>query len=223
MHVRSHTDLLHPIAETVAMGDRRVDTLGMSVEKASVPDILTQAKLSHPFFHQNVPALMRMFRLPRDQARVIVTTCPNFQIYQIPSMSSGVNPQGLNSCQICGRQTNVTHILSFWMSKYVHVSVDTFTSTVFASAHVGENAMHTIWHFLLVFATLGVPEQLKTVNGFAYTSHTLRDFFNQWGVKHTMGIPHSPSGQSIVERTHQTLKGVLDQRNRDHSSHSEAL
>lgn len=98
------------------------------------------------------------------------------------------------------------------MSKYVHVSVDTFTSTVFASAHVGENAMHTIWHFLLVFATLGVPEQLKTDNGFAYTSHTLRDFFKQWGVKHTMGISHSPSGQSIVERTHQTLKGVLDQQ-----------
>ncbi|NXY15784.1 POK19 protein, partial [Atrichornis clamosus] len=29
---------------------------------------------------------------------------------------------------------------------------------------------------------------------------------------HTAGIPHSPTAQSIVERTHQTLKRVLDQQ-----------
>ncbi|NXB23379.1 IGEB protein, partial [Rhagologus leucostigma] len=29
---------------------------------------------------------------------------------------------------------------------------------------------------------------------------------------HTTGIPHSPTGQSIVERAHQTIKRVLDQQ-----------
>ncbi|NWI35929.1 POK6 protein, partial [Picathartes gymnocephalus] len=31
-------------------------------------------------------------------------------------------------------------------------------------------------------------------------------------VKHTTGIPHSPTGQSVVERAHRTLKEVLDQQ-----------
>ncbi|XP_014106443.1 PREDICTED: endogenous retrovirus group K member 19 Pol protein-like [Pseudopodoces humilis] len=202
MHVRAHTDLPGAIAE----GNRRADALAMPAEAANVLDIFAQAKLSHQFFHQNVPALMRMFRLPRDQARPIVATCPNCQSFQI--VNSGVNPRGLNSCQIW--QTDVTHVPSFGRVKYVHVSVDTFSGVLLASAHAGENAKHTIQHFLLAFATLGVPEQIKTDNGPAYTSHKLRDFFNQWGVKHTTGIPHSPTGQSIVERTHQNLKRVLD-------------
>ncbi|NXY24219.1 POK6 protein, partial [Atrichornis clamosus] len=62
----------------------------------------------------------------------------------------------------------------------------------------------TIKHFLLAFATLGVPKEIKTDNGPAYTSHKLWDFFNQWGVKHSMGIPQSPTRQSIVERAHHT-------------------
>ncbi|NXU03348.1 POK6 protein, partial [Buphagus erythrorhynchus] len=63
---------------------------------------------------------------------------------------------------------------------------------------------HTIKHLLLAFATLGIPKEMKTDNGPTYTSHKLRDFFNQWGVKHTMGISHNPTGQSVVERTHGT-------------------
>ncbi|NXS31082.1 POK6 protein, partial [Pomatostomus ruficeps] len=61
-----------------------------------------------------------------------------------------------------------------------------------------------IKRFLLAFATLGVPKQIKTDNGPAYISHKLKDFFNQWGIKHQTGIPHSPTGQSIVERAHGT-------------------
>ncbi|NWY42468.1 POK6 protein, partial [Sylvia atricapilla] len=63
---------------------------------------------------------------------------------------------------------------------------------------------HTIKHFLLAFSTLGVPKEIKTDNGPAYASRKLKDFFNQWGVRHKRGIPSNPTGQSIVERTHQT-------------------
>ncbi|NWH97578.1 POK19 protein, partial [Tichodroma muraria] len=31
-------------------------------------------------------------------------------------------------------------------------------------------------------------------------------------VKHTTGIPHSATGQSIVERAHRTLKRILEQQ-----------
>lgn len=86
--------------------------------------------------------------------------------------------------------------------KYIHVSIDMFSRAAFTSAHAGEKTKDVTRHFLLVFATLGVPEQIKTANSPAYTSHKLRDFFNQWGVKHsTAQAYHTPLQDS------QLLKG----------------
>lgn len=151
-----------------------------------------------------------MFHLSREQAKAIVASCPNCQSYQVPFLSAGVNPSGLHKCQLW--QTDVTHVPSFERQKYVHVSMDTFLATVFASAHAGENARFTKRHFLLAFSTLGVPQHIKTDNGPAYASRPLKAFFQQWGVKHSTGIPHSPTGQSIVERTHLTIKHILHQQ-----------
>ncbi|NWV78768.1 POK19 protein, partial [Dasyornis broadbenti] len=78
----------------------------MSADTAKIPDIFPQAKLSHAFYHQNVPALIRMFKVSKDQARAIVATCPNCQNYQIPSIGTRINPRGLNSCQLW--QSDVT-------------------------------------------------------------------------------------------------------------------
>ncbi|NXJ98963.1 POK11 protein, partial [Corythaixoides concolor] len=50
------------------------------------------------------------------------------------------------------------------------------------------------------FASLSVPLAVKTDNGSAYVSHC----FQLWGIEHTTGIPHSPTGQAIIERAHQT-------------------
>ncbi|XP_017588157.1 PREDICTED: endogenous retrovirus group K member 19 Pol protein-like [Corvus brachyrhynchos] len=182
----------------------------MPVQAPSVPDIFAQARLSYAFYHQNVPALIRMCQLPREQAKAIVVTCPNCHIYQVPSLGSGVNPRGLNSCQLW--QTDVTHISQFVRLKHVHVSIDIFSGATFASAHAGEKAKDIIKHFLLAFATLGVPSEIKTDNGPAYVSRRLQNFFSQWGIKHNTGIPYSPTGQSIVERAHQTIKRVIDQQ-----------
>ncbi|NXO32866.1 POK6 protein, partial [Cisticola juncidis] len=58
-------------------------------------------------------------------------------------------------------------------------------------------------HLMMAFATLGVPQKIKTDNGPAYISKHLEAFFQEWGIQHITGIPHSPTGQSIVERMHQ--------------------
>ncbi|KFO62237.1 hypothetical protein N302_03228, partial [Corvus brachyrhynchos] len=204
MHVWSHTDL--PTTEWY----RRADALAMPVLTPDVPDIFQQAKLSHQFFHQNAPSLIRMFDLHRDQVRAIVTTCPSCQSYQVPSLDLGVNPRGLGSCDLW--QTDVTHVPQFGRLKYVHVSIDTFSGATFTSTRAGEKAKDVTKHFLLAFATLGVPTKIKRDNGPAYVSKQLQEFFSTWGIRHTTGIPHSPTGQSIVERAHQTIKRVLDQQ-----------
>ena len=56
---------------------------------------------------------------------------------------------------------------------------------------------------------MGIPVQLKPDNAPAYLSLTLHQFLNLWGITHVTGIPHSPTGQAIIERTHQTLKQLL--------------
>ncbi|NWS05105.1 POK10 protein, partial [Motacilla alba] len=128
---KSHTDLPGPVTE----GNWRTDLLAMAV-KTTLPDIFNQAKLGHQFFHQNVPALARMFKISREQARAIVGSCPYCQEFALPSMGARVNPQGLKSLQLW--QTDVTHYVPFGRQKYIHVSIDTFSEAVLASAHSGE-------------------------------------------------------------------------------------
>ncbi|NXF84394.1 POK18 protein, partial [Sclerurus mexicanus] len=59
-------------------------------------------------------------------------------------------------------------------------------------------------HLSTAFATMGMPEKIKTDNGPAYASNSLKEFLDMWGVRRITGIPHSPTGQAIIERAHKT-------------------
>ncbi|NXL39861.1 POK19 protein, partial [Glaucidium brasilianum] len=63
---------------------------------------------------------------------------------------------------------------------------------------------HVIKHMHAAIMTLGVPVQIKPDNGPAYTSRKFTHFCPLWGIHHITSIPHSPTGQAIVERAHQT-------------------
>ncbi|RMC21502.1 hypothetical protein DUI87_02368 [Hirundo rustica rustica] len=76
----------------------------------------------------------------------------------------------------------------------------------------GEKACDVIAHWRQAFAVLGIPSAVKTDNGPAYASQQVRQFLQSWGVSHNFGIPHSPTGQAIVERNHGTLKRVLQKQ-----------
>ncbi|RMC13034.1 hypothetical protein DUI87_10564 [Hirundo rustica rustica] len=206
MHTRSHTDLPGFIAE----GNRRADALAAPAAMAPLPSIFEQAKLSHQLHHQNAPGLVRRFHITREQAKAIVATCPSCNQHALPTLSAGVNPRGLNSCELW--QTDVTHIPQFGRSKYVHVSVDTFSGAVFASAHAGEKTLDAIKHLIQAFSFMGIPKELKTDNGPAYRSKEFCSFLQQWGVGHKTSIPHSPTGQAVVERTHREIRRVLNQQ-----------
>ncbi|XP_017599759.1 PREDICTED: endogenous retrovirus group K member 25 Pol protein-like [Corvus brachyrhynchos] len=206
MHVRSHTDLPGFIAE----GNRRADALAAPAVMALILYVFEQAKISHRLFHQNAPALVRQFNLKHDQARAIVATCPECHQLALPTIGTGANPRGLSSCEVW--QMDVTHVASFGRMKYVHVSVDTFSGAVFASAHTGERAGDVKRHLVQAFATLGIPKVIKTDNGPVYSSKEFRGFLQQWGIEHKTGIPYSPTGQAIVERAHQNIKRTLQRQ-----------
>ncbi|NXO17415.1 POK7 protein, partial [Oriolus oriolus] len=132
----------------------------------TLPNIFEQAKVSHAFFHQNTQALMQTFHISKDQARAIISACPDCQLVQPPVSTGAVNPRGLQSLQLW--QTDVTKYPSFGRFKNIHVSVDTFSGADFASLHIGKTAKHACRHFLQAFASLGVPQEIKTDNGPTY-------------------------------------------------------
>ncbi|NWI26651.1 POK8 protein, partial [Sula dactylatra] len=96
-------------------------------------------------------------------------------------------------------QTDVTHMLEFGRQKYVHVSIDTYSAAIWATAETGEKSRDVICHWCGAFAVLGVPSQIKTDNSPGYISAKTQEFLQQWGVQHVSGIPHSPQSQGIVE------------------------
>lgn len=107
---------------------------------------------------------------------------------------------------------DVTHILSFGRLKYVHVLVGTFSEAVYSSTHTGEKSTDMQKHLIQAFSVLAIPEVVKTDNGPTYASKAFGEFLQQWSVEHKKGIPYSPTGQAMVERTHQTLKRALEQQ-----------
>ncbi|RMC06835.1 hypothetical protein DUI87_16283 [Hirundo rustica rustica] len=178
---------------------------------APLPSIFEQAKLSHQLYHQNTPGLVRRFHITREQAKAIVAMCPSCNQHALPTLSAGIlRPRGLKSCELW--QTDVTHIPQFGRSKCVHVSVDTFSGAVFASTHTGEKTSDVIKHLIQAFSFMGIPRELKTDNGPVYCSREFSSFLQQWGVGHKTGIPHSPTVQAVVEKTHREIKRVLNQQ-----------
>jgi transposase InsO family protein len=115
-----------------------------------------------------------------------------------------INPHGLKENHIW--QTDVTHIPQFGTLKYVHVTVDTHSHVLFASAHTGETTKHALGHLPGASVTFGIPKSIKMDNCPAYTSKKFQEFCKLWDISHNTGIPYNPHCQSIVEQQHQRIK-----------------
>jgi hypothetical protein len=64
----------------------------------------------------------------------------------LPQRPIGVNPRGLKPLHVW--QMDVTHISEFGSLKYVHVSIDAYSGTIFVIAQTGEKAPNVISHCL---------------------------------------------------------------------------
>jgi len=199
-HIRSHQ-----FSQGLAIGNNAADWL-VSVAQLGAVNLFEQACLSHDFFHQSAKMLAKQFSISVGDARRIVQSCPACQKVGF-GLGLGVNPRGLKALQVW--QMDVTHIPEFGRLKYVHVSINTFSHTMWATAQTGETAKHAIKHIHVAISVLGIAQELKTDNGPAYTSKTFAWFCHMWGVHHITGILHSSTGQAIVERAHGILKLLL--------------
>ena len=141
---------------------------------------------------------------PKDNKDTLLLCIPHYH----PSFTNDGH-QSLRPKSNALWQIYVTHIPQFGRQKYVFVTIDTYSHFIWATAQTGENSKRLIHHMLSTFAIMGIPQQIKTDNGPAFTSSQFKTFCTHWEIAHHMGIPHNPQGQGIIERTHQTLKAQL--------------
>lgn len=202
IHIRSHKwDI------GLGEGNARADRLVTVTQKTPLSQH-TAARQAHSSFHQNAKGLHREFRIPLAEAKAIVRACPICSHHNGGlGLGMGVNPRGLQANELW--QMDVTHVPEFGRLKYVHVTVDTWSRYIWATAQAGEKALHVERHLYSCFAVMGTPKGIKTDNGPAYVSKRVEELLQQWGIEHTTGIPHSPQGQAIVERANGTLKRYI--------------
>uniref|UniRef100_A0A8B9GBW3 Uncharacterized protein n=1 Tax=Amazona collaria TaxID=241587 RepID=A0A8B9GBW3_9PSIT len=204
IHIRSHK-----WNEGLGEGNARADKLVALAENNTCPmSKHALAREAHNLYHQNARGLSRNFGIGIEDERAIVRACPICSHHNGGlGLGCGVNPRGLKANEKW--QMDVTHVASFGRLKYVHVTIDTYSKYIWATAQAGEKALHVIRHLLSCFPVMGVPNSIKTDNGPAYMSARVRKFMHDWGVKHITGIPNSPTGQAIIERANGTLKRYL--------------
>ncbi|NXT35777.1 POK10 protein, partial [Pelecanoides urinatrix] len=109
-------------------GNARADSLVLFQTNV---DSLQAARASHHMFHQNAKTLRRQFHLSWSDAQGIVKSCDQCSNHSGP-VSLGVNPRGLAATELW--QMDVTHIAEFGRHKYVHVTIDTFSHMIWATA-----------------------------------------------------------------------------------------
>ena len=71
---------------------------------------------------------------------------------------------------------DVTHISDFGKIKYVHVTIDTFSGFLVATALTGEATKNVISHCLHYFSMIDVANQIKTDNVTGYYNQALEMF-----------------------------------------------
>uniref|UniRef100_A0A8B9U0M2 Uncharacterized protein n=1 Tax=Anas zonorhyncha TaxID=75864 RepID=A0A8B9U0M2_9AVES len=204
IHIRSHQWM-----EGLGEGNARADKLVAAPATEAPLSPFCRAREAHAIFHQNAKGLARAYKLSRADAQAIVKACPICSNYNSGvGLGVGTNPRGLKANEVW--QMDVTHVPAFGRLKYLHVTIDTYSHMIWATPQPGEKVRDVRRHLASCFAVMGVPQTIKTDNGPAYVSGPFKRFMELWDIKHITGIPHSPTGQAIVERANGTVKQYLE-------------
>ena len=97
---------------------------------------------------------------------------------------------------------DVTHCPELSSSSFLHVSIDTNSSFIWATPLWGETTEHVITHLLAYFAIMRTPNSIKTDNGPAYISKQFKQFLHSFSIKQITDIAYNPQTQDIIKLTH---------------------
>ena len=110
-----------------------------------------------------------------QQVKEIIRRCPTCSLYNQTLLSVGSNPKGIQRNEIW--HMDVFYFAEFGKLKYVHHTIDTYSSFQNATALSLEKTELLITHLLEVMVIMGIPAQIKTDNAPAYVSKKMKHFF----------------------------------------------
>ncbi|KAL0839884.1 hypothetical protein ABMA28_016507 [Loxostege sticticalis] len=99
-------------------------------------------------------------------------------------------------------------IFEYRRKKYI-ILVDYFSNFVEVEELAGMSSKNIISFMKTQFARHGIPAELVTDNGPAYSSSEFKQFMREWEVRHVTSSPHYPQSNGKSERTVQTVKNIL--------------
>lgn len=166
---------------------------------------LQEATQLHDLTHINWKGLQHWYpQIPiKDLKKVVHTLSSANLTYEYPHCKGpGVNPRGLRANMIW--QMDVTHYRTLWKAK-THICINRYIFwCLLGHGSYRREAQTCTFPLLTMFChiRLGLPNQVKIDNSPCFVGKALQDFFTQWNISHVTGIPYSPQGQAIVERSH---------------------
>lgn len=99
-------------------------------------------------------------------------------------------------------------IFEYRRKRYI-ILVDYFSNFVEVEELTGMSSRNIIRFMKSQFARHGIPAELVTDNGPAYSSSEFKRFMHEWEVRHITSSPHYPQSNGKSERTVQTVKNML--------------
>ena len=101
---------------------------------------------------------------------------------------------------------DLTHCPELSSSSFLHVSIDTNSSFIWATPLRGKTTQCVITHLLAYFTIMRTPNSIKTDNGLACVSKQFKQFLHSFSTKQITDISYNPQTQDTVKQTHYTLK-----------------
>jgi transposase InsO family protein len=151
----------------------------------------------------------------KDDVRDFIKTCDRCQKNRKPKPATDIYPtmDAERPMQIIG----IDHVGPFAETKHgfrhIIVAQDYFTKYPFAVPVYStdtDEAVEFLWDNICTY--FGIPEQVITDRGTAFTSQHWRDCMKRWGIRHTPTNTANPQANGQVERFNQTLKNGLKKR-----------
>ncbi|CAG9088221.1 unnamed protein product [Plutella xylostella] len=93
--------------------------------------------------------------------------------------------------------------------KYFLIVVDYFSNFIEVSPLTNIGSKAVIAALKDQFARHGIPSELISDNGPAYSSHEFRAFCQEWGVTHVTTSPNYAQANGLSERAVRTVKGII--------------
>ena len=104
---------------------------------------------------------------------------------------------------------HLDHIGPFKRSVHKNTQIltilDGFTKFCILEPARGTKTFYVIKALLIVFAVFGVPTRIISDRGTAFTSHTFKNFCQQYGIKHVLNAVATPRANGQCERINRTV------------------